>query len=129
MPLPVASVPSWVTSDSLLSPPYSKTSTLRSRLDMSVLLPLSPALQETPSSPFGKSSTPSSRQHCQPSNKKVARHMKLKVQMRKMLKKNGRTLVREMMEEVAQEERVMHDVFGCADCFVDLTADMFLIVR
>ena len=45
--------------------------------------------------------------------------MKLKVQMRKLLKKNGRTLVKEMMEEVAREERVMHDVFGCADCFVD----------
>ena len=45
--------------------------------------------------------------------------MKLKIQMRKLLKKNGRMLVREMMEEVAWEERVMHDVFGCADCFVD----------
>ena len=45
--------------------------------------------------------------------------MKLKVQMRKLLKKNGRTLVRDMMEEVAREEQVMHDVFGCADCYVD----------
>ena len=27
--------------------------------------------------------------------------------------------MKEMMEEVAREERVMHDVFGCADCFVD----------
>ena len=82
-------------------------------------LPLSPALQETPLSPFGRSSTPSSRQRCHLSNKKVARRMKLKIQMRKLLKKNGRTLVREMMEEVAREERVMHDVFGCEDCFVD----------
>ena len=23
------------------------------------------------------------------------------------------------MEEVAREERVMHDVFGCADCYID----------
>ena len=45
--------------------------------------------------------------------------MKLKIQMRKLLKKNGRMLVREMMEEVAREEQVMHDVFGCVDCFVD----------
>ena len=45
--------------------------------------------------------------------------MKLKVQMRKLLKKNGRTLVREVLEEVAREEWVMHDMFGRADCFVD----------
>ena len=45
--------------------------------------------------------------------------MKLKVQMRKLLKKNGMTLVREMMEEVAREEQVFHDVFGCPDCYVD----------
>ena len=45
--------------------------------------------------------------------------MKLKVQMRKLLKKNGRTLVKEMMEEVAREERVFHDVFGCSDCYID----------
>ena len=45
--------------------------------------------------------------------------MKLKVQMRKLLKKNGRTLVREMLEKVAREERVFHDVFGCPDCYVD----------
>ena len=86
---------------------------------MSVLLPSSPALQETPLSPFGKSSTPLSCQRCRLSNKKVARWMKLKVQMRKLLKKNGRMLVRDMMEEVAREEWVMRDVFGCADCFVD----------
>ena len=24
-----------------------------------------------------------------------------------------------MMEEVAKEEQVMHDVFGCADCYID----------
>ena len=45
--------------------------------------------------------------------------MKLKVQMRKLLRKNGRTLVKEMMEEVAREERVFHDVFGCLDCYID----------
>ena len=45
--------------------------------------------------------------------------MKLKVQMRKVLKKHGRMLVRDMMEGVAREERVMHDVFGCTECFVD----------
>ena len=45
--------------------------------------------------------------------------MKLKVQMRKLLKKNERTLVREMMEEVVREERLMHDIFGCADCYID----------
>ena len=78
-----------------------------------------PRRAETPLSPFGTSSTPSSRQRCHPSNKKVARWMKLKIQMRKLLKKNGRTLVREMMEEVSREERVIHDVFGCTDCYVD----------
>ena len=62
---------------------------------------------------------PLHRQRCHPLNKKVARQMKLKTQMRKLLKKNGRTLVREMMEEVAREERVMHDVFGCTDCYID----------
>ena len=45
--------------------------------------------------------------------------MKLKIQMRKLLKKNGRTLVKEMMEGVSKEERVFHDVFGCLDCYVD----------
>ena len=45
--------------------------------------------------------------------------MKLKIQMRKLLRKNGRTLVKEMLEEVAKEERVFHDVFGCPDCYVD----------
>ena len=27
--------------------------------------------------------------------------------------------MKEVLEEVAREEWVMHDVFGCADCFVD----------
>ena len=45
--------------------------------------------------------------------------MKLKLQLRKILKKHGRTLAKEILEEVAQEERVFHDVFGCLDCFVD----------
>ena len=45
--------------------------------------------------------------------------MKLKIQMRKLLKKNGRTLVKEMMEEVAREERTFHDVFGCRECYID----------
>ena len=45
--------------------------------------------------------------------------MKLKIQMRKLLKKNRRTLVKEMMEEVAREERIFHDVFRCPDCYVD----------
>ena len=35
--------------------------------------------------------------------------MKLKVQMRKLLKRNGRTLVKEVMEEVAREERTFHE--------------------
>ena len=43
--------------------------------------------------------------------------MKLKVQMRKLLKKNGRTLVKEMLEEVAKEERVFHDVFVSGPLF------------
>ena len=45
--------------------------------------------------------------------------MKLKIQMRKLLKKNGRTLVKEMLEEVAKEEQVFHDVFWCHDFYVD----------
>ena len=45
--------------------------------------------------------------------------MKLKVQMRKLLKKHGRTLVKEMMEEVLMEEREFHDVLGCEDCYID----------
>ena len=45
--------------------------------------------------------------------------MKLKLQMRKLLKKHGRTLALEVLEEVAFEERVQHDVLGCRDCYVD----------
>ena len=47
--------------------------------------------------------------------------MKLKLQMRKMVQKHGRTAALEVLEEVAQEERVtqMHDVLGCGDCFFD----------
>ena len=41
--------------------------------------------------------------------------MKLKLQLRKLLKKNGRTLVQETLDE----ERVQHDVLGCSDCYVD----------
>ena len=45
--------------------------------------------------------------------------MKLMLQLRKILKKHGRMLVMEVLEEVANEERVsqMHDVLGCRDCF------------
>ena len=45
--------------------------------------------------------------------------MKLKLQLCKILKKHGRMLVNEVLEEVAQEERIFNDVFGCSDCFVD----------
>ena len=45
--------------------------------------------------------------------------MKLKLQLRKILKKDGRMLAKEVLEEVALEERSFHDVFGCSDCFVD----------
>ena len=45
-------------------PPCFETSTLRSCLDMSVLLPSSPVLQTSPSSPSGKSSTPLLKQRC-----------------------------------------------------------------
>ena len=45
--------------------------------------------------------------------------MKLKLQLCKILKKHGRMLAKKVLEEVAQEERVFHDVFGCEDCFVD----------
>ena len=45
--------------------------------------------------------------------------MRLKVQLRKLLKKHGRMLTHVVLEEVAVEERVHHDVFGCSDCFVD----------
>ena len=46
--------------------------------------------------------------------------MKLKLQMRKLVQRHGRTAALEVLE-VAQEERVnqMHDVLGCADCFFD----------
>ena len=27
--------------------------------------------------------------------------------------------MKEMMEEVAREERMFHDVFGCRDCYID----------
>ena len=37
--------------------------------------------------------------------------------------------VKEMMEEVLREERVMHDMFGCADCFVDPHNGHFCIAR
>ena len=42
--------------------------------------------------------------------------MKLKLQMRKLLKKHGRTLALEVLEEVAVEDKVKHDVLGCRDC-------------
>ena len=45
--------------------------------------------------------------------------MKLKLQMRKLLKKHGRMLVKEVLEEVAVEERIFHDVLGCGDCYID----------
>ena len=45
--------------------------------------------------------------------------MKLKIQMRKLLKKHGRTLLKEVLKEVAQEEKVQHDVLGCSDCYID----------
>ena len=45
--------------------------------------------------------------------------MKLKLQLHKILKKHGRTLAKEVLEEVAKEERSFHEVFGCLDCFVD----------
>ena len=45
--------------------------------------------------------------------------MKLKLQLRKILKKHGRMLVQEVLEEVALEERVFHDVLGCKDCYLD----------
>ena len=45
--------------------------------------------------------------------------MKLKLQMRKLLKKHGRMLALEVLEEVAYKERVQHDVLGCRDCYVD----------
>jgi hypothetical protein len=43
--------------------------------------------------------------------------------MKKMVRKYGRTLVKETLEEVAMEERVkyMHDVMGCKECFLILT--------
>jgi hypothetical protein len=41
--------------------------------------------------------------------------------MKKMVRKYGRTLVKETLEEVAAEERVkyMHDVLGCKECYTD----------
>ena len=45
--------------------------------------------------------------------------MKLKLQMQKLLKKHGRMLVKEVLEEVAVEERIFHDVLGCGDCYID----------
>ena len=47
--------------------------------------------------------------------------MKLKLQMRKLVQRHGRTAALEVLEEVAQEERVnqMHDVLCCASCFFD----------
>ena len=47
--------------------------------------------------------------------------MKLKLQMRKFVQKHGRTVALEVLEEVAQEERVnqMHDVLGCVDRLFD----------
>ena len=38
--------------------------------------------------------------------------MKLKLQLRKFLKKHGRTLASEVLEEVALEERVQHACWG-----------------
>ena len=46
--------------------------------------------------------------------------MKLKLQLWKILRKHGRTLAKEVLEEVALEERVQHDVSGCRDCYLDL---------
>ena len=45
--------------------------------------------------------------------------MALKLKMRKLLKKHGRTLLKEVLREVAHEEKVQHDVLGCSDCYVD----------
>ena len=46
--------------------------------------------------------------------------MKLKLQLHKILKKHGRTLAKEVLEEVAVEEWIFHDVLGCAECYIDL---------
>ena len=91
----------------------------RSCLDMPVLLPSSPVLPETPLSLSGKNSMPLLGQRCRLSSKRVACHMKLKFQMQKLLKKHGRTLVKDMLGEVAAEERTFHDVLGCGDCYID----------
>ena len=45
--------------------------------------------------------------------------MALKLKMRKLLKKHGRTLLKEVLREVAHEEKIQHDVLGCSDCYVD----------
>ena len=44
--------------------------------------------------------------------------MALKLKMRKLLKKHGRMLVKEVLKEVAYE-KVQHDVLGSSDCYVD----------
>ena len=66
-----------------------------------------------------RNSTPLLRQRSRLSNKRVAHQMKLKLQLHKILKKHRRTLAKEVLEKVAMEERLFHDVFGCSECFVD----------
>ena len=45
--------------------------------------------------------------------------MALKLRVRKMVKKHGRTLVKEIMREVSYKEKVQHDVLGCSECYVE----------
>ena len=45
--------------------------------------------------------------------------MELKLQMRKMLRKHGSTSALVVLEEVAFEERVHHDMLGCRNCYID----------
>ena len=43
----------------------------------------------------------------------------MSLKMRKLLKKHGRMLVKEVLKEVLYKEKVQHDVLGCSDCYVD----------
>ena len=36
-----------------------------------------------------------------------------------MVKKHGRTLVKEIMREVSYKEKVQHDVLGFSECYVE----------
>ena len=45
--------------------------------------------------------------------------MKLQLQLWKILKKHGRMLAQEVLEEVVVEEQTHHDMLGCLDCYVD----------